>query len=121
MGWTNPPSNMAKTVTGDVSEAIRRTSLTILRTLTTISPVDSGRFKGNWQVGISQKVKGVKSSEDKSGGTTFNEGAAVISAQKGFQDIWISNNLPYGERLNNGWSTQAPAGFVEMSVAKAAK
>ena len=121
MAWTKPPSDFSKVVTGDISEAIRGTSLKILRSLTTISPVLSGRFKGNWQVGIKRKAEGVKNSEDKSGNATMQKGALVISTQKGFQDIWISNNLPYGQRLNNGWSTQAPAGFVEMSVVRASK
>lgn len=121
MAWINKPSNFTKEVTGDVSEAIRKAALKILRTLTVVSPVDTGRFKGNWLVAINNKAKGVKEVEDKVGTATFAEGASWISTQRGFEEIWISNNLPYGERLNAGHSTQAPAGFMEMAVAKAAK
>lgn len=121
MAWINKPSNFTKEVTGDVSKAIRTASLKILRSLTVISPVDTGRFKGNWQVTIRQRAEGIIETEDKSGSGTFAKGSLVISRQRNFQDIWISNNLPYAERLNAGWSTQAPAGFVEMSVARAAR
>lgn len=121
MAWDKPPSHFTKIVTGDISEEIRKASLKILRTLVVISPVDTGRFKGNWLVGIASRVKDVKDVEDKSGSATLAEGASWISTQRGFQDIWISNNLPYAERLNAGHSTQAPAGFVEMAVAKAAR
>jgi formaldehyde-activating enzyme involved in methanogenesis len=31
----------------------------------------------------------------------------------------VSNNVPYINRLNEGHSAQAPAGFVQQAVAKA--
>jgi hypothetical protein len=30
--------------------------------------------------------------------------------------IFISNNLPYIRRLNDGWSQQAPAGYVDSAL-----
>ena len=33
--------------------------------------------------------------------------------------IWISNNVVYIQRLNDGWSKQAPSGFVQAEVAQA--
>ena len=33
-----------------------------------------------------------------------------------FPTAWIQNRVPYVERLNEGWSTQAPAMFWEMAV-----
>lgn len=33
--------------------------------------------------------------------------------------IFISNNVPYIGRLNDGYSTQAPPGYIQISVLKA--
>jgi hypothetical protein len=30
--------------------------------------------------------------------------------------IHLNNNLPYIIPLNQGWSTQAPAGFIDMAI-----
>jgi hypothetical protein len=30
--------------------------------------------------------------------------------------VYISNNLPYIDRLNKGHSKQAPAGFIESAI-----
>ncbi|NBT33816.1 MAG: hypothetical protein EBT13_18445 [Rhodobacteraceae bacterium] len=32
--------------------------------------------------------------------------------------IYIQNNLPYANRLENGWSGQAPQGMVALTVAE---
>ncbi len=34
------------------------------------------------------------------------------------QKLTISNNQPYAERIENGWSTQAPNGMVKVSVSE---
>jgi hypothetical protein len=34
--------------------------------------------------------------------------------------VWIVNNAPYIERLNDGWSSQAPAGFFETALSDTA-
>lgn len=51
-------------------------------------------------------------------------GGASFSAQRnaalidGTQSVFIINNLPYIERLEHGWSKQAPAGMVRISKAE---
>jgi len=30
--------------------------------------------------------------------------------------IWFTNNLPYADRVENGWSTQRPQGMVRSTV-----
>ncbi len=46
---------------------------------------------------------------------------AEIAGHTAGKEIFISNNVPYIGRLNNGHSAQAPSGFVEMAVRRAAK
>jgi len=115
MGWDKLPSAFTKIVEGDVNRAMKRASFIILRRLTVVSPVDTGLFRGNWQVGISfpprEQIAAIRS-----GPATFALGRQVIEQQDGFKSIWISNNLPYGESLNAGHSGQAPRGFVQAAV-----
>jgi hypothetical protein len=77
-----------------------------------------GRFRGNWQVSIgSPKTSEVKRI-DPGGAATIAEGALVIEAAVAGPSIWLMNNVPYAERLEHGWSKQAPAGVVKITVAE---
>lgn len=43
--------------------------------------------------------------------------ASTYTLSKG--KVFVSNNVPYITRLNDGSSTQAPAGFVQVAIARA--
>jgi len=58
---------------------------------------------------------------DRSGGSTFNKGKGRVDKSKPGKKIFITNNLPYAKRLNEGWSTQAPANFVQAAIRRALK
>jgi hypothetical protein len=79
-----------------------------------------GRFRGNWQVTFDVKAGGTLERIDPQGDETK---AAAQGVVLGFTSdvgtIWAVNNLPYGPRLEfEGWSSQAPAGMVRISVAE---
>jgi hypothetical protein len=47
------------------------------------------------------------------------EGAFYVSKQEFPQfGYYITNNLPYAERLEYGWSGQAPSGMIRLSLAE---
>jgi hypothetical protein len=77
-----------------------------------------GRFRGNWQVTFNAAAGGNIDRVDPRGSATKAEGSAFIQSYAiGTGSIWITNNLPYGDRLEyEGWSKQAPAGMVRISV-----
>lgn len=75
-----------------------------------------GRFKGNWQVSIGSAASGVKDLADKDGSATIAAHASVISLAKAGQVQYLVNNLPYAERIEKGWSRQAPVGLVAVTV-----
>lgn len=118
MAWKTPPSAHKKQVRVDSDKMAKRVGLKILRILTIVSPVDTGRFKANWRVGIASPETRPTGKRDKGGGNTFNEGATKIKQAKRGTTLFISNNLPYARRLNEGWSQQAPANFVEQAIKK---
>lgn len=71
-----------------------------------------GRFRGNWQYQFGRPASGELSIIDKSGGSTIGKIQSSYSANFGLHTI--TNNLPYSERIENGWSRQAPRGIVRL-------
>jgi len=86
------------------------------------SPVDSGRFKNNWMSAYGAPDESTTNSFAK---TKLGEGrGAVVGRLKAKLDLldtgqffYFTNSLPYAERLEYGWSQQAPSGMVRLSVA----
>jgi hypothetical protein len=79
-----------------------------------------GRFRGNWQVSFDVPETGQLERIDPRGAQSKDSAALVIqSFDSEVGTIWMTNNLPYGPRLEyEGWSKQAPAGMVRVSVAE---
>lgn len=82
------------------------------------SPVDTGRFRGNWTVAVGRQDLTVTDNEDKPGNETIARGTPIINGAPTYSVIWLSNNLPYAEALENGHSKQAPAGIVALTYAE---
>lgn len=79
-----------------------------------------GRFRANWQYGNFSGAGipvGVVDAVDPTGDDTV---ARMIDKvpQVGAAGMVhrLCNNLPYAQRLEDGWSTQAPAGMVHITV-----
>lgn len=76
-----------------------------------------GRFKNNWQFGVSSINSDTSRRPDGAGGGSLASIVAGTAAWKPGQTIFISNSLPYAYRIEyEGWSTQAPAGVVRLTV-----
>ena len=86
------------------------------------SPVDTGRFKGNWQCGVGGiNAAGSDRKDTTPLGKYDNLGASLATevALKGWkpgQTINLTNSLPYAIRLEYGWSKQSPGGMVRLTV-----
>lgn len=75
-----------------------------------------GRFRGNWQASIGSPASGALDVIDKDGSATLAAHASVISVAKAGQVFYLVNNLPYAQRIEKGWSRQAPIGVVALTV-----
>lgn len=79
------------------------------------SPVDTGRFRVSWQVGENAAPGGEKPAGIYTGTPQIER---IGYQQEKLGNVYsVHNNLPYAERLAQGWSNQAPVGWVQ-SVAK---
>lgn len=80
------------------------------------SPVDTGRFRANWQLGVNSVPVGVIDDLDPSGAATQGRIIATIPEKASGLIYSLVNNLPYANRLEEGWSKQAPLGLVGLTV-----
>lgn len=80
-----------------------------------------GHFRKNWRLQVNSKPAGTVEGTDANGQSVIDNAvqALVANAQRVDQvrEIWITNNLPYAEPLENGWSKQAPLGMVAQTKA----
>jgi hypothetical protein len=99
------------------------------------TPVDTGRARASWNISVNQADRSLANVQTTvKPGTTITKTlqrrsvkAAVTALQnqtlgtfqmKPGDTIWISNNLPYIVKLEEGHSKQAPAGMVAVSIAE---
>lgn len=100
----------------DIAEAVSVIALDGLSQIVRRSPVDTGRFRGNWDVSIGSISTTFTQEVDPSGAATIANGQAILGTYEQLRPIYIQNNLPYAQRLENGWSGQAPQGMVGLTV-----
>lgn len=124
----------AQALGDDVAKYQQDIALSVLAAVAKGTPVDVGTARSNWQLTIGTIASGLRNafssyaSRWRGGGQggsiseTQNQAAVVWSAasllkgRKDDQPIYITNNSPYIEVLNQGHSKQAPAGFVEAGI-----
>jgi len=116
---------LATAVDKAASDHAVKVALTIVGDLAYHTPVDTSKALSNWVVSIGNPTfKRIDpyffgeggSSQNASAQQTIAAAKAILANKKPGQVIWITNSQPYIRRLNDGYSRQAPAGFVQRSV-----
>ena len=105
------------------NEARKRAAHAFLDSVTEDSPVDTGRFVSNWQIGHGVGAEIEPYAEGLAGSTRqANVEAAravghdAINAIEPGQPLVIFNPTDYGEYLNSGSSSRPPLLFVEKAT-----
>lgn len=96
---------------------VRKTTLDLARSVVQNSPVDTGRFRANWQLGEDSPPQGTLNEFDKSG-STYAKLAVQAAGIKAGGVIFLVNNLPYAIPLEYGYSKQAPSGMARLAVSR---
>lgn len=99
-----------------MTEATQKITLDVFKNVIVLSPVKTGRFKGNWQPSIGAPVAGTLDALDPSGGTVTAKVTGFVEGVEAGDVIYMVNNLEYAERLEDGYSGQAPGGMVKLTV-----
>lgn len=80
------------------------------------TPVDTGRLRGNWLVSTGSPIVSELARFDKTGAVVQGE---IVQAVQGAGAVnYLTNNLPYAERIEYGYSDQAPEGMVRINFAR---
>ena len=101
---------------GYAEEMVRGTLFSLASRIIKESPVDTGRFRGNWQASLNTPKQGKLQRLDKSGASAINDMSSVVMGLNMGQTFYLTNNLPYARRLEYGYSKQAPSGFLRINV-----
>ena len=75
-----------------------------------------GQFRANWQLGVGSLPGGSIVQPDPSGSTVRARIEAAIPEDAAGRVFYLANNLPYAQRLEDGWSRQAPLGMVSLAL-----
>ncbi|MFP4104818.1 MAG: HK97 gp10 family phage protein [Phycisphaerae bacterium] len=133
MGWINWPTGFTKEVEREQNRRLRAVALQALTSIIERSPVGDpsqwkrpssappgyigGTFRGNNSVSVAAPDMSYNESiTDKTGQRALARGSVVIgSVREPFAAIYVQNNLPYAEAIENGHSGQAPQGVYAVT------
>lgn len=101
----------------NVETVVRSVSIKLFSAVIKASPVDTGRFRMNWQTSGTVPAQGTTTQTDPSGNLAISNATKYITSNS-IAEYTMANNLPYAERLEFGWSRQAPVGMVRVNVAR---
>lgn len=96
----------------------------ILADLLAHTPVDTSTAVSNWQIGLDRPIINTLPAyfPGKDGLTAqasreaaWRAALSILALKKEGQAVYLGNALPYIRKLNDGSSTQAPAGFIERA------
>lgn len=109
-----------------INRLVRAVALAADQAIVLATPVDTGNARSNWVVGLNAPVTSERDpyapgsrlgiGEQANAQAAMEHARQVVSARGRGQSVWISNNVDYIGKLNEGFSRQAPANFVEMGV-----
>ena len=86
------------------------------------TPVDTGWARANWQPRIGSPAQDVVGTNEAVGAAQATQEAglgALLIYKISAGSVFITNNVAYITRLNEGSSGQAPKGFVQRAIQEA--
>jgi len=112
MGWKGKnPTDFAVQVVSDSEAHVKNIVMDTVQSLIDSSPVDTGAYRASHIISIGSADMGVRGPE-----TNPNHDAAIQAVKIKLGNlVYIQNNLPYAERLENGWSQQAGQGIYGIT------
>ena len=109
---------------------MRQVSLKLFSAIIKASPVDTGRFRMNWQASGSAPASGTTVATDQGGGKAISAAAEYVLKAPDWSEFTLANNLPYanvieyggypgdGPNTVGGFSKQAPQGVVRVNITR---
>lgn len=131
------PDEIVDAIFDSVADIMREDATRVTTALVLASPVgdpsiwqnpasappgyEGGHMVRNWQVTLGAQTDAEIEGIDPARSPTIGAARVVIAGYDGTRvrrndAVYVQNNVPYANRINDGHSRQTPAGFVEMAV-----
>lgn len=115
-GWSVPPTLLVARAKGQLESVTKQAIKDLFQRIVDLSPVDTGEFKGNWIAEEGAVPTGLKEGNLDPNGDSFGDELGKVDKMVMGSTMFLGNNSAYGPLLENGWSDQAPAGMVAISL-----
>lgn len=122
--------NFIKKANKNAELVVRQVTIKLYSAIILASPVDTGRFRMNWQATTDTPATGVIIGNDPSGSRAINAATNFVTNSAQWDEFRFTNNLPYAEVIEfggypgdgpnttGGFSKQAPQGVVRVTVTR---
>ena len=117
-------SDLRHDVKIEADEMVNEVALKLVTELAYTTPVDTSKALSNWRV-TNRQILGVRDAHvEGEGGSTRKASALrtianarrVINRRKSGGKLTVYNAAPYIRRLDDGWSSQQPPGFILRAI-----
>lgn len=102
---------------------IKILTLEVTANLIEDTPRDTGWARSNWIPSIGKSVDSVAGARNQVNASLQQAGLSAVASTYTLRSgsVFVTNNVPYIQPLNDGHSKQAPAGFVQLAILKAVR
>lgn len=111
--WSQDLQALATKTGLQMDTVIRKATFDLFRSVALKSPVDTGRFRANWNVSFG--APDASTTDSTNAARALREVQQALSFPTGGV-VHMTNGLPYARRLEYGYSRQAPYGMVRYSL-----
>lgn len=112
--WDIDPARFIQVAENDLTDMMKTITLDAFGMIVTMSPVDTGAFRGNNRVTVG-KPSNAYDLQSTSQANQSEGNSEIASISVPYTTVYIQNNLPYAGALENGSSQQAPAGIYALT------
>lgn len=129
--FTVPLDQVAKKLGERADSFVRSVAMETFARVIMRTPVDTGRARANWVVSYGEPRERVITMTDPGGANAVTAMQKAVMSFPAIGTIWMTNSLPYigvleyggypnppkaGTKSEGGFSKQAPAGMVRITV-----
>lgn len=103
-----------------VRDVVNKIGLDLFADVTKLSPVDTGRYRANWNLNENTPDLTEETSFSNKPGTGTSLKPPSLASNPDYPVLYLTNGLPYAVRIEQGWShTKAPQGVLKVALAGA--
>lgn len=117
MRWDMNPTEFSTTIQNDAENLIKAIASDTTTMIVPLTPVMDGTARSNYRVSLNNPDFGYDLKQfDYTGQATIAKSLQFIANNAKLGSVlYIQNNVPYINRLEHGWSKQAPQGMFGLT------